>query len=135
MLLNAFIRQQVQRTGATRGSSYCCADNAVPGPLQLVVVGRQELAVAHLQVHDGIPQLGHIHPWSAPRHLHQVAGLGDKVLTRTDIQPGRCRNMQELCSTAAWHARHAVHRARHLCDRCRCQVALLHNPAFSCLLC
>ena len=50
--------QPPKGAGGGRGGgrvSYCCANDAVPGPLQLVVVGRQELAVAHLQVHHIVP--------------------------------------------------------------------------------
>ena len=55
-------------------ASHCCADNGVPGPLKLVVVSRQELAVAHLQIHHVISQLGHIHPRGAPSHLNDASG-------------------------------------------------------------
>lgn len=49
------------------------ADDGVPRALQLVVVVRQELAMAHLQVHHLIPQLWHINTWHAPAHLHMEA--------------------------------------------------------------
>ena len=38
------------------------------GPLQLVVVGRQELAVAHLQVHHVVPLAG-AHTPPGVRHV------------------------------------------------------------------
>ena len=67
---------------AGRSSTDLGADNGVPGPLQLVAVVGEELAVAHLQVDHLVPQLGHVHPGGAPAHLHT---------------PHKCHQLQVIC--------------------------------------
>ncbi len=63
-----------------------CADNGLPGTLQLVVVVGEEFAVAHLHVHHLISQLWHIHTRRSPAHLH-ARTPNDK----SHLQPQPCR--------------------------------------------
>ena len=61
-------KSRLQQWGA-----HLCANYGHPRTRHLVIVIRQELLVANLQVNHFIPQLWHIHAWHAPAHLHDSA--------------------------------------------------------------